>query len=403
MLFKFKAEKPSRELYEGKREAIDKFALYQDIKREGDTVVSVQEIRTRPKFNFSLDNILSRVSMRDRILFARNLGSMLKAGLSLSRALSVMERQTGKKGLKAVINKVEDEINRGQAFNDSLKLFPNIFSTLFVSMVRAGEESGNLPKALITTSEQMMNTYQLQKKIRGAMIYPAIIVCVIIVIGILMLVYVVPTLTSVFTEMNVELPWNTKIIIYTSTFLKDHTVISFSILALLAGVISWARKTKVGKRMLDWSLLHIPVIKTIARESNSARTARTLSSLLESGVEVVQSIDITADVVQNSYFKNVLVKAKERIKKGDTLSSVFNEHADLYPIFVGEMIAIGEETGKLGETLSNVADYYEDEVSQKTKDLSVIIEPVLMIVVGAAVGFFALSMLAPMYSLVNVI
>ncbi len=404
--FKFKAEKQNGDAYEGMREAPDKFTLYSDLRREGDTVVSTEEVKKKKSGGFSipfLNSLLVGVSMHDRILLARNLGNMLEAGLSLGRALSVIERQTTKKGLKTVVQKIESEINRGQQLSESLKLFPNVFSKLFVSMVRAGEESGSLPSSLKSVSVQMMNTYTLQKKIRGAMIYPAIIICVIIVIATLMLVYVVPTLTATFAELDVELPLNTRIVIGLSDFIQNNTLLAFAIFASFAGGLVWFRKKPFGKRFIDKMLLRIPVIKTLVRESNSARTARTLSSLLSSGVEVVQAIEITTDVVPHTLFKEVLDSAKQKVTKGETLSAVFGERPDLYPVFVAEMISIGEETGKLGEMLSNVADYYEEEVAQKTKDLSTIIEPALMIVVGIAVGFFALSMLQPMYSLVDVI
>ena len=218
-----------------------------------------------------------------------------------------------------------------------------------------------------------------------------------------MLTYVVPTMTSVFSSLNVELPWNTKLIIYASSAVTNHTILVVTLLVGAAVLLYFSWQTPRGKRFIDAVILRLPVIKGIAQEANSARTGRTLSSLLSSGVEVLQALEITADVVQNSYFKEVLLGAIERVKKGESLSMVFSEHTKFYPAFVGEMVSIGEETGKLAEMLGNVADYYEEEVSQKTKDLSVIIEPVLMIVIGCAVGFFALSMLAPMYSLVNVI
>src|SRR3989344_2356297 len=401
-LFKFKAEKSSGEIYEGKRSAPDKFTLYQDLKREGDTVLSTEEVReAKGSGTFSLSGLMKHVSLRDRILLARNLGSMLEAGLSLARALSVIERQARSKALRDVIQKVSAKINQGQTLSDSLKEHPAVFSSLFVSMVRAGEESGSLPKALRSISEQMSNTYQLQKKIRGAMIYPIIIMVVIVVITILMLIYVVPTLTAVFSELHVELPWNTRVIIYLSGLLSGHPFFALFVIFLLGASAYFLRPSPTGRRLFDGILLRLPVIKTIVQESNSARVARTLSSLLSSGVEVGQSIEITGDVVQNIYFRRVLDQARERIKKGEPLSVVFTENTKLYPIFVGEMISIGEETGKLGEMLSNVADFYEEEVSQKTKDLSTIVEPVLMVVIGCAVAFFALSMLAPMYSLVD--
>ncbi|HEY4498462.1 MAG TPA: type II secretion system F family protein [Candidatus Paceibacterota bacterium] len=403
-LFHFKAEKTSGEVYEGERSALDKFALYHDLKNEGDIVVSVEEIKEKSATKlFSIFDIVNRVSMRDKILFARNLGSMLEAGLSLGRALSVIERQASKKSTKDVVQSISAEITRGQSLSEALKKYPKVFSRLFVSMVTAGEESGSLPKSLKMVSDQMRSTYLLQKRIRGAMIYPGIIVCVMVVIGILMLVYVVPTLTQVFSELTIQLPWNTRMLIFLSETFKNHSILTVLFLLGLVALFSWGRRTKAGKRLLDTVVLRLPVIKTIVRESNSARMGRTLSSLLSSGVEVVQSIEITAEVVQNSFFREVLDEAKVRLGKGEVLSKVFSEHADLYPVFVAEMTSIGEETGKLAEMLGNIADYYEEEVSQKTKDLSTIIEPVLMILVGCAVAFFALSILSPMYSLVDTI
>ena len=153
--------------------------------------------------------------------------------------------------------------------------------------------------------------------------------------------------------------------------------------------------------MKDYTILHMPIIKGIAIEVNAARTARTLSSLVASGVAIIQAIDITADVVQNSYHKAVLIEAKKEVEKGNPMSAVFSAHTDLYPVFVGEMVNVGEETGKLGGMLSDIASFYEKEVDQKTKNLSTVIEPILMIVIGAAVGLFAVSIISPIYSLVN--
>ena len=157
----------------------------------------------------------------------------------------------------------------------------------------------------------------------------------------------------------------------------------------------------MGKKALDWLWLHVPIVGNLVREINSARTARTLSSLLSSGVDVIMAIEITEQVVQNTYFKRVIEDAKKVIQNGEAISGVFLKNQKLYPSFVGEMMSVGEETGKLAPMLLDVATYYENEVDQKTKDMSTIIEPILMIVIGAAVGFFAVSMITPMYSLVN--
>jgi type IV pilus assembly protein PilC len=175
------------------------------------------------------------------------------------------------------------------------------------------------------------------------------------------------------------------------------------IVAVIVGSIWYAAKQEKGKRFFGFVFLHAPIISGLVRQTNAARTARTLSSLLSAGVPVIRAVEITCDVVQNPFFKDVLVKAQEVIQKGTPMASVFHEAEHLYPAFLGEMVAVGEETGELPEMLSRVASFYEDEVSQKTKDMSTIIEPILMVVIGAAVGFFAISMIQPIYSLSSAI
>jgi type IV pilus assembly protein PilC len=270
-------------------------------------------------------------------------------------------------------------------------------------MVKSGEQSGTLSQSLRTVAGQMDSSYSLQRKVRGAMTYPAIIFGVMIVIAILMLVYIVPTLTKTFSDLNVDLPATTKLVIGTSNLLRDHgLLVLLGVCAIAALFYFWAKQPS-GKKIVHAAVIKIPLIGEIVKEVNSARTARTLSSLIGSGVDIVESIRITRDVMQNVHYKNILSEAEEAIKKGEQMSHVFNNYEKYYPIFVGEMVAVGEETGKIGEMLTNVAVFYEDDVAEKTKDMSTIIEPVLMVFIGAAVGFFALSMISPMYSLVNVI
>ena len=222
---------------------------------------------------------------------------------------------------------------------------------------------------------------------------------VMVIIGVLMMIYVVPSITGTFSSMNVELPLTTKILIGTSNFMSNH---SFLVLAggvaFIMGSISFLR-TRLGKRIFHYLVTRIPVIGTIVKEVNAARTARTLASLLRSGVDVISAVNITTDVVQNVYYKDILKTAAERVEKGTPLSEVFVERTDLYPVLVGDMIAVGEETGQISHMLEELAQFYETEVDQKTKDLSTIIEPLLMVMIGGGVGFFALAMIAPIYSI----
>ena len=250
-------------------------------------------------------------------------------------------------------------------------------------------------------AEHLERDYDLRRKVRGAFVYPFIILISMIIIGVLMLIYVVPTLVTTFEEFEVELPFSTKVIIFVSGFLIDRWLLSSFIAAVLASLSFLFWRSNAGKKSLSFVLLKLPVISEIVRKINSARTSRTLSSLISSGVEIVEALEITEDVVQDHHFKKVLGLAREEIQKGNPISKVFIESSRFYPLLVGEMMAIGEETGKLSEMLLRLASFYEDDVADSTKALSTIIEPVLMILIGAVVGFFAISMIQPLYSLTS--
>lgn len=401
MKFTFKAVKKNGETFSGEREAVDKFDLFKQIKKDGDVLVSYEEAKTHMLSNLKLPSFLARIKMQEKITLARNLGGMIEAGLALSRAIQVIEHQSKNKKLKGVLTQVNESVRGGKAFHQALEEFPSVFNTLFVSMVKAGEESGNLASSLKQIADQIEKNYLIQKKVKGAMMYPGIIFTLMIAIGVLMLVFVVPNLTATFADLGSELPASTKFIIWMSDFFKHQYLLAIA-LVIGAGVgIYYALKTEMGKRYFSLIILHLPVIGGIVRETNAARTARTLSSLLSSGVDLILAIDITADVLQNPFYKEVLADAHTAVEKGQPLSEVFITNEKLYPIFVGEMVSVGEETGQLAHMLLGVASFYENEVEQKTKDLSTIIEPVLMIFIGGAVGFFAISMISPMYSVMD--
>ena len=383
--------------------ADDRYAVYDIARRAGHKVSGVEE-RKNAGLNKLLNverinYLLSRVKADELVMMTRNLGSMLTAGLTITRALSVVERQSKNPRLKGVLKRVIERINNGDQFFVALKEFPEVFDDLYVSMIKAGEESGNLSESLKTLSLQMERSSNLTKKIKGAMIYPAIVITVMIIIGILMMIYVMPQITAVFKNMNMDLPVTTRFLIATSDFFAQHTLITIlAMVSVVVGVVYFL-KSKIGKVFSSWTLVRLPVIGTMVKETNSARTARTLSSLLKSGVDVIQSIEITEDVVQNVFYKKILREARNRVEKGTALSEVFVERTDLYPILVGEMILVGEETGQISTMLEELAIFYEMEVERKTKDLSTIIEPLLMVVIGTTVGFFALAMIAPIYSI----
>ncbi|MBI4136132.1 MAG: type II secretion system F family protein [Candidatus Vogelbacteria bacterium] len=403
MKFHYQARDKEGKEIEGEREANDRFALAREMRAEGLTLVSAKPESVSSNFSnrTRLKRWLAfgRVKIKDKIVFASNLSAMVAAGLSLARALAVMERQAGSKRFRQVISELAAKIRAGAGLNQALAAFPDVFPPVFVAMVASGEESGKLPQSLEIVAEQMMKSYDLRRKVRGAMIYPVIIVIVIILIGILMMIFLVPNLTAVFKELGAELPLSTRLVIATSNFLSEHTLIFFFLLLALSGAVVVYFRSRRGRRTSAWLVLHLPLIAPLAREVNSAATMRTLSSLISSGVGMVEALAITRRVVQNHYYQTVIETAGAKVEKGQTLSSVFKDNEHLYPVLVGEMTEVGEETGKLADMLLRGAVFYEEEVNQATKNLSTVIEPVLMIIIGLAVGFFAVSMIGPIYSL----
>lgn len=400
--FKYKVRELSGDETSGEMEAADRFAVAADLRGQGKSVISVEEVHSGFTFNMEAINVyLSKVKPQDLIVFAHNLSAMMTAGLSLSRGLSILERQTKNLAFKTTMKALIDEVSKGSTLSAGMAKFPKVFSPIFVSMVHAGEESGGLSDALLVVGDQLEKSYLLAKKVKGALIYPSVVIATLIIIGVLMFIYVVPTLAATFKELHTDLPASTEFIIGLSDFLTNHLLVGILILAMFAGVMVMLVRTKRGHRIFEASLFKIPVVGNIVRQSNSARTARTMSSLLSSGVDMLEAIAITRDVLQNSYYKEVMVIAGERVQKGIPLSSIFAERTDVYPLLVGDMIEVGEETGKLSDMLLNVAIFYENEVDDTTKNMSTIIEPVLMVVIGASVGFFAVSMISPMYSVMG--
>jgi type IV pilus assembly protein PilC len=384
-------------------EVDDRFAVYEAARVAGHTVNAVSE---KKKFDIKtildvekINYTISRVKEDELVMVTRNMGSMLIAGLALSRALSVIERQTKNPRLKGIVADLVAEINKGKSFHEAIAKYPKTFSDLYVAMVGAGEESGQLAETLKTLSLQMERSSSLRKKIKGAMIYPAIVITILVIIGMLMMIYVMPSITGTFKSLEVDLPATTQALMTISDFMAANALLSiFGLVASVVGVIA-ALRTGPGKIFSSWVIPRLPVIGKMAKETNAARTARTLSSLLSAGVNVIRALEITRDVVQNYYYKQIIDEAAKRVEKGTALSEIFVERDDLYPVLVGEMIMVGEETGNIAKMLEELAGFYETEVEQKTKDLSTIIEPLLMVVIGATVGFFALAMIAPIYSI----
>jgi len=400
MLFLYKAKDLNGNIKSGKFNAKNKNELKKKLGGLGLFVISSAEEKDK-KSKLEISKILKRVSVVDKMLFTRHLGVMLKAGLPFSRSIAVLSEQTNNAYFVEILQSIQEDIQKGNSLADSLAKYPNVFNNLFVSMIRVGEVGGNLEEVLDILYLQLKKEHELSSRIKGAMMYPAVIIFAMTVIGILMMIFVVPSLLNIFIEMGVELPLSTRIIVFISDALQNHGIFIFLGFIFLAVLFFKTIKTPKGKKYFDYFLLRLPTINGIIAKVNMARFSRTLSSMIASGVSIVEALKIISDTLGNTYYQESVKDACQHIQKGIELSEVIGRYDKLYHPLMIHMIEVGEETGTLEETLKQVAEFYEDEIEQITSNLSSIIEPILMLVIGGAVGFFAISMIQPMYGIME--
>jgi type IV pilus assembly protein PilC len=311
--------------------------------------------------------------------------------------------QEKNKVFKKIILTIVEDVKKGVALADAMAKYPRVFNKIFVSMVRVGEKGGSLENILKILADQLEKDHKLISKIRGALMYPAIIVVVMIIIAILMMMFVIPKITMVFEEFGAELPLMTRVVIGISDFMAENILLTFGLLFGAVAALFGFYKSNPGKKVFHKIFLKAPVIGELITKVNSARFARILSSLLESGVSLVEALDITADTLGNLYFKEAVLEASKKVQKGVSLSDVLSDYEKVFPYLVIQMVQVGEDTGQTPEILFKLAEFYEDEVEQTTQNLSSVIEPILMVVIGAAVGFFAIAIIQPIYSMMELV
>lgn len=386
----------------GEMIAKDEKELAQGLRSEGYLVTSVEQTEKEAgavQVRF-MDRFLS-VPLKEKMVFARNLAVMVSSGLTVSKAIHNLSIQTPNAHFKKILQGIHEDVQSGKQLSEGLAKYPGVFNELFVNMVSVGEISGNLEEVLDILALQLEKEHDLLSKVRGAMTYPAVIVVAMIGIGILMLTYILPKITQVFVDMHVELPQTTLFIIGVSNFVRDHWLITIGIVVGSILSIRFFGKTDTGRHFFHWLFLRLPVVGNIIIKVNSARFARIYSSLLKSGVSVVNALAIVARTLGNIYYKEALTAGIDEVQKGTELSKIIEKYPKIFPVMVAQIIQVGEETGKTEDVLQRLAEFYEEEVSQITKNMSSIVEPILMLLIGGSVGFFAVAMLQPMYSVLE--
>ncbi|PIT92166.1 MAG: hypothetical protein COU08_03725 [Candidatus Harrisonbacteria bacterium CG10_big_fil_rev_8_21_14_0_10_42_17] len=331
-------------------------------------------------------------------LFAKNVAVMLKAGLPITEALTIAEDSAQGK-FKKILQKILKSVEAGRPFSASLKLYPKVFSNLFVNAVYAGELSGNLEENLDHIADQLEKEKEIVTKVKSAMIYPIFILIATFIMGLALAFFVLPQITPLFKGLKVELPITTKVLIWISDATQAHGIAIFSGIVIAITALLWVVKREWSKPVTHWLLLKTPFIKGITRNANLARFCRTLGTLLKSGISIDRGVEITKNTAENYYYRKALDTVSRRIGKGTTLSENLNVFEKEFPKLVTRMIRVGEESGKLEETLLYLASYYEIEVDTATKRLATAIEPSLLIIIGLAVAGLALSIITPIYEI----
>ena len=344
-------------------------------------------------------DLLQPISAESKMFFIQHIGVMVKSGLPLHDALTTLAEEVEGKRFKKILTAVARTVSEGTSLSESLARYPDVFGELFTNMVRAGETSGKLEETLRELHMQLAKDHALRAKVKAALIYPSVIVVVMIGIAIFMMTVGMPRLISVFDDINVALPFATQMGIAISRFITRNGVLAaFLAVTITAGAILGLRHPQ-GKALAHHALLRSPIIGKIVKKINLAIFSRTLSSLLKTDIPFAQSLTITSSVVNNIHYHKAIAHFSDAVKQGITLEELLRKEPALFPPLVRQMVSVGEKTGTLDTILSDVATFYEAEVTNTMETLPALIEPLLIVTLGLGVAGLAVAVIMPMYSL----
>jgi type IV pilus assembly protein PilC len=325
---------------------------------------------------------------------------MITAGLTLVEALHILQGQTKKPALTKLVAEMEEEVQGGKSFASVLEKYGNIFPPIYLALVKAGEASGKLDLILGRLADNLEKSKDFTSKVRGALVYPAIIVTGMGIVSTIVMIVVVPRLTSLYKEFGVTLPLPTQILIGLSNFLiHQWIVLVIAIVAFSAFFMKW-KKTWFGRHMIATASLNMPIFGSLIKEATLVEVTRTLAILIDSGIPILTALEISRDATGNVLFKEAFLAASAKVEKGFPLSEPLVENR-LFPPILGQMVAVGEQTGKLGDSLLKLSRYFETEADTAVRSLTTLIEPLIMVVLGLGVGFLVMAVLLPIYSLTS--
>ena len=360
------------------------------------------KIIKKEKSNFGnlVPFIGGKINSKDMVNFTRQLSSMLTSGLTLLRSLEIYKNQVGNHTLIEVIDGIIKDIQEGSSFSHAIAKYPKIFSPIYIALIEASEESGLLDKAFIRLADTLEKQEKLKGTLKSALTYPAIVIVMMTLVSIIMLIFVIPQISSLYESLNVALPLPTLILIGVSNFFVSFWIVPLMFL-IIAGIAykRW-HKTEEGRLVVDSILLKVPIFGNLLKKTILAEFARTFGLLLGSGTLVVEALSKVSDVAGNIHYRNAIVDVARRVEKGITIGDAISLYS-LFPPNLVELIKIGEQTGKLDETLVKASEYFENEVDQTVRTLSTALEPVILVILGIGVAFLVISILTPIYQITS--
>ncbi len=342
---------------------------------------------------------INYVSHLDKILFAKNLALMIKVGLPLRESVAIIQEQTKSKNLKRILDDVLRNIDNGQPLALSLARHPRVFSSLYINMIKVGEGSGTLEENLGYLAQQLEKSHALKNKVKAAMVYPVIVLSTTILLGIGLSLFVLPKLIPVFKTLNVKLPLMTRILIRFTEFIQNYSLSVLISVVVLIIILSLLSRLRPVKFLTHRFFLRVPILGLISQNINISHFSRTLGILLKSGLPVISALDITQTTLGNLVYQKELKGVVSEVQKGKPISDYLKKRKSFFPSMVSRMIEIGEKTGSLEETLTYLGKFYEAEVDKLINNLSSIFEPILLLIIGAIVGFIALAIMSPIYEI----
>ena len=362
-------------------------------------VLSIRQARGGSSFKDALNN-MQRVKLRDLVMFSRQFATMIDAGLSVVKCLDILQKQTRNPKMKEVIGEVKRDVAGGLGLTEALQKHPRIFSPLYVNMIRSAEAGGILDIVLDRLSGFLEKEQETRNKIKSAMTYPAVVFTFAMLMLIGLLFFVLPKFKGIFETMGLQLPLTTKLLLNSSTYLKSYWYIALVFMVGSAVVVKMLSRTDKGKYAIDNAKLRVPIFGDLILKTCVSRFARTFGTLISSGVPVLRALEIVSETAGNRVVSEVVTRARHSIKEGEKISTpLFGSR--IFPVMVTQMIAIGEETGRLDQMLTKVSNFYDDEVDNTLKSLTSLIEPLMIVGLGLIVGFIAVSVISPIYSLVG--